>query len=85
MMPNDDGYELKRDGWGLVLTVSALWQSTGVAKAQKQIETFPTNPTKFPSRGSGVPSAVYLHTGARGHLQVGIFALGLSFIVHINI
>lgn len=49
-------HELKRDGWRRVLTVSALWQSTGVAKAQKQIQTIPTSPTRFPSRGSGVSS-----------------------------
>lgn len=29
----------------LIFTVSALWQSTGVAKAQKQIQTIPTSPT----------------------------------------
>lgn len=48
--------ELKRDGWCLGLTVSALWQSTGVAKAQIQIQTIPTNPTKFPSLDSSVSS-----------------------------
>lgn len=71
-------YELKRDGLCFVLAFSTFWQSTGVAKAQKQIQTIPTIPTKFPSRGSGDSSF-------RSHMQVGVFALGLSSIVHIKI
>lgn len=86
-------YERKRDGWCLVLSVSALWQSTGVAKAQKQIQTIPTKPHSIPSHGSDVsaikpftelinppPSTPEPEVTCRWR----VFAMGLSFIVHIK-
>lgn len=44
MIPNNDrDVNVKRDGRGFVLTLSARWQATGAAKAQKQMQTIQTN------------------------------------------
>lgn len=44
MIPNNDrDVNVKRDGRGFVLTLSARWQATVAAKAQKQMQTIQTN------------------------------------------
>lgn len=69
----------------VVLPVSALWQSTGVAKAQKQIQTIPTNSHPLPVTWRPVSlQVISLHTRATRRMQVGVFAQGLSLIVHIK-
>lgn len=83
------GYELKRNG--RCFDFHCL-RSLAVHRSSKGTKTDTDNPNQsYPdqSHGSGVSSAkipflVSLHTRVRGHIQVGVFAQGLSFIVHIK-
>lgn len=87
MMPNNDGdvtMNLKR--WMVIR--SHCLRSLAVHRSSKGTKTDTDNPDR--SRRVALAylhydaAVISLHTRARSHMQVGVFALGLSLIVHIK-